>query len=172
MKLAYIVAHKNFQDKEYFIPREILEGVGIEVDTYSNKEGEARGSEGGDVFAKNIKDIKVNHYDGVVLAGGSGAPKYLDNDEVYSLLNEFKQKGKLVSAICISPIILAKAGLLRGKKATVWSSDMDKSAIETIKDEGAEYVEKKVVSDGRIITANGPEAAKDFGVEIVGSLKG
>ena len=170
MKIAYIVAHKNFRDEEYFIPKEILEGVGIQVDTYSDQTGEARGSEGGDAMAAGLEEIKVNDYEGVVLAGGQGAPKYLDNDEVYSLLNEFKQKGKLIAAICISPIILAKAGLLRGKKATVWSSDMDKSAIETIKDEGAEYVEKKVVSDGRIITANGPEAAKAFGKQIVVSL--
>jgi len=171
MKLAYIIAHKNFRDEEYFIPKEVLEGVGIKVDTFSNKKGVAVGSEGGDVEAESIEKIKVNDYEGVILAGGQGALKYLDNDDVYSLVNEFKQKGKLVSAICISPTILAKAGFLKDKKATVWSSNMDKSPINTLEKERVQYVDKPVVSDGRIITANGPEAAKSFGVEIVGHLK-
>ena len=170
MKLAYIIAHKNFRDEEYFIPKEVLEGVGIKVDTFSNKKGVAVGSEGGDVEAESIGKIKVNDYEGVILAGGQGALKYLDNDDVYSLVNEFKQKGKLVSAICISPTILAKAGLLKDKKATVWSSNMDKSPINTLEKERVQYVDKPVVSDGRIITANGPEAVKNFAEKIVANL--
>ncbi len=171
MKLAYIIAYKNFRDEEYFIPKEILEEVGIEVKAFSNKEGVAMGSEGGNVEVRSIENIDVDDYEGAVLAGGRGAVKYLDNDEIYSLINEFNQRGKLVSAICISPIILAKAGLLKGKKATVWSSGMDKSSIRTLKREDVQYMDEPVVSDGRIITANGPEAAKKFGVEIVGHLK-
>ncbi|MGM0439398.1 MAG: DJ-1/PfpI family protein [Patescibacteria group bacterium] len=170
MKVAYIIAYKNFKDEEYFVPKEILEEVGIEVDTYSNEQGEARGVDGGDVEVDSIEDIKVNDYQGVAVAGGPGAVKYLDNDEMYSLLNEFREKGKLVSAICISPTILAKAGLLKGKKATVWFSNMDKSAIKVLKNNGAEYIQESVVSDGKIITANGPEAAKAFGKQIVISL--
>ena len=170
MKIAYIIAHKNFRDEEYFIPKEILEGVGIQVDTYSNQAGEARGSEGGEAMAASLEGIKVNDYEGVVLAGGQGAPKYLDNDEVYSLLNEFKQKSKLTAAICISPTILAKAGLLKDKKATVWSSNMNKSAIRTIEKRGAKYIKGPVVSDGKVVTADGPEAAKAFGKQIVISL--
>jgi len=171
-KIAYIIAYKNFRDEEYFIPREILEGLDIKVDTYSDQKGKARGSEGGDVLVENLKDIKVNDYDGVVVAGGGGALKHLDNDEVRSLMNEFREKGKLISAICIAPVILARAGLLKGKRATVWTSGLDKSAVKILKKNGADYVDEDIVSDGKIITANGPEAAKKFGKHIVANLSG
>lgn len=170
-RLAYIIAYKNFRDEEYFIPKEILEGLGFGVDTYSSKGGVAIGSEGAQVETESLESIRVNSYEGIVLAGGEGALKYLDSEAVYSLLNEFDQKGKIVSAICISPVILAKAGLLKDKKATVWSSNMNKSAIKTFKSLGVDYVDSPVVLDGRIITANGPEAAKEFGVKISTTLE-
>ena len=122
-------------------------------------------------MAEGLDKIKVSEYEAVILAGGERAIKYLDNDEVRSLLNEFNQRGKLVAAICISPMILAEAGLLRGKEATVWSSDMNKSAVKKISGKGARYIDRSVVADGKIITANGPEAAKEFGKQIVINLK-
>ena len=171
MKTAYIVAHKNFRDEEYFIPKEILEGVGITVDTFSDESGEARGTEGGVASVEILNNINPNDYEAIIIAGGEGAIKYLNNDEVKSLLNEFYQRGKLVAAICISPIILAEAGLLKDKKATVWSSGMNKSAVKKLKNKGVNYIDKQVVADGRIITANGPEAAKEFGRRIAINLK-
>jgi putative intracellular protease/amidase len=51
---------------------------------------------------------------------------------------------------------------LEGKKATLWSSLLDKSAIKVLKERGAEYLDKDVVVDGKIITASDPKAAKEF----------
>ncbi|PIP23942.1 MAG: hypothetical protein COX90_02420 [Candidatus Nealsonbacteria bacterium CG_4_10_14_0_2_um_filter_38_17] len=69
--------------------------------------------------------------------------------------------------ICIAPAILAKAGVLQGKNATVWSSAMDKSAVKILKDNEAVFEDKPVVAHGKIITASGPAAAEEFGQVIV-----
>jgi protease I len=61
---------------------------------------------------------------------------------------------------------LAKAGVLKGKKATVWSSPMDKSPIKILTQNGAIFENLDVVVDGNIITANGPQAAEEFGIVI------
>jgi len=91
----------------------------------------------------------------------------LDNLDFQKLARDFNQENKLVSAICIAPVLLAKSKLLENKRATVWSSPLDKSAIKILKENGSIYVDQPVVVDGKIITANGPEAAKDFGEAIV-----
>lgn len=170
MKIAYLIAFRNFRDEEYFIPKRIFEDSGHKVKTFSSKKGEAIGSEGGSTKTENLVELDPKEFDAIVIAGGQGAPKHLDNEEIYSLVNEFYDRKKLVAAICISPTILAKAGLLQDRKATVWSSSLDKSAVKTLEKHGANYVSESVVCDGKIITGNGPQAAKNFAKRVVENL--
>ncbi|PIR71487.1 MAG: hypothetical protein COU43_02395, partial [Candidatus Nealsonbacteria bacterium CG10_big_fil_rev_8_21_14_0_10_37_25] len=78
---------------------------------------------------------------------------------------------KVLASICISPVILAKAGVLKGKKATVWSSPMDKVPVRILEENEAIYQDKSVVADGKIVTANGPAAAEKFAKAIITALK-
>jgi len=71
----------------------------------------------------------------------------------------------MVAAICIAPVILANAGLLKKKNATVF-----KSEIAAIEAKGAVYSGSGVTVDGNLITASGPDQAKQFGKEICGFL--
>jgi protease I len=75
------------------------------------------------------------------------------------------KKEKIVGAICIAPVTLANAGILTGKKATVFESETKK-----LKDKGANCTRKNVERDGKTITANGPKAAKEFGETIAKAL--
>jgi len=167
-KIAIIIAFRDFRDEEYFIPKQILEFVGAEVKTISTKTGQAIGSQGGDTKIDILLDnLKVFDFDAIVFVGGPGAPQYLDNEASYQVAKDAVLQGKILTAICIAPTILAKAGVLQGKKATVWSSVLDKSAVKILKENGAQYQDKNVVVDGNIITGNGPAAAKEFVETIV-----
>jgi len=117
-----------------------------------------------------LSEIKVDNYDGIFLIGGRGALDDLDNETVYGIIKEAKEKDKLFGAICISPRILVKTGVLFGKRATGWNGDGDLENI--FKNSSTEYVCEPVVVDGRIITAEGPGAAKEFGETIAKQLKG
>lgn len=55
------------------------------------------------------------------------------------------------------PGILANAGVLKGKKATVFPSEED-----TLANGGALRTRQNVVVDGKIVTAPGPQAAQEF----------
>ncbi len=170
-KILMVIAFKNFRDEEYFVPKEILEGSGAEIKTASNKEGMARGADGGEVLIDyKLEDIDLNNFDAVVFIGGPGCLENLDNENSYNLVKETVAKNKLLASICVSPVILAKAGVLKGKSATVWSSALDKSAIEILKQNGANYQAQDVVVDGKIITANGPDAAKKFADTLIGQV--
>jgi len=169
--IAIIISFKDFRDEEYFIPKQILKRAGAKIITVSNSTGTALGVEGGEAQVNILlENLKVEDFDAIVFIGGPGALKYLDNEISYKIVKDTVSQNKLLAAICISSVILAKAGVLENKNATVWSSSLDKSAVKTLKENSANYEEKSVVIDGRIITGNGPLAAKEFGEKIVEAL--
>jgi len=172
MKIAIIIAFRDFRDEEYFIPKKILEEAGAKVETFSSSLGEAVGKMGGEAEVNGlIKDLDPRNYDAVLFIGGPGAADYIDNEICHKIARETIGNNKVLGAICIGPLILAKAGVLEGKKATVWSSIMDKSAVKMLKKAGADYLPESVVVDGKIVTASGPLAAKQFAEKIIEILQ-
>jgi len=168
MTVLLIVAQNGFRDKEYFKPKTILEDAGYQVKTGSVKVGTARGKLGG--IAKvdaALSEVKIDDYAAVVFIGGPGSADYFTDKTAVKLATDAYQKGKMVGAICIAPGILARAGILKGKKATVFPSE-----TETLKREGANYSALPVVVDGKVVTADGPEAAEAFGKALVKTLGG
>jgi len=171
-KAVILVAFRDFRDPEYFIPKTILEKAGFETKTASDKSGIALGAEGGEAeIDLLLKEVVVDDFDAVVFVGGPGCLEHLNNEESYRIAKESVSKNKILASICISPIILAKAGVLKGKRATVWSSPLYKKPILDLKNNGAIYEKGPVVIDGNIITANGPKAAEEFGKTIVSLVK-
>ena len=170
--IAMVIAFRNFRDEEYLVPKEILEKAGASITTVSNKEGIARGAGGSEAKVDLlVSQVNMDNFDALVFVGGPGCLENLDNKDSYNLIQEAIQKKKLLASICISPVILAKSGVLKGKKATVWHSPLYRSSIKALEDNGAIFEDKKVVVDGNIITANGPQAAKEFGLTIISLLK-
>jgi protease I len=108
-----------------------------------------------------ISDERID-YDAIVFVGGGGASEYFHSPVAHALARNFYSHGKVTSAICIAPAILANAGLLKEKKATSFPS-----SEETLKSRGAVFTMDDVVVDGKIITGVGPEAAKRFGEKLV-----
>jgi len=171
-KIVIVIAFRDFRDQEYFMPKEVLTAAGAEIKTASTEIGTAIGADGGEVEVDLlVKDLNPTDFDVLVFIGGPGCLKYLDNEDSYNLCRETVSQDKVLASICISPVILAKAGVLEGKKATVWSSPMDKSPIKILEERGAVFQEESVVVDGKIITANGPAAAENFGRAIIETLK-
>lgn len=172
MKIAIVIAFRNFRDEEYFIPKEVFEKAEAEVTTFSTEVGTAVGIQGGEAEAEKVLgDFNLSDFDAVVFVGGAGARTLMDNADAHRIAQETARAGKILAAICVAPTILAKAGVLSGKKATVWSGPMDKSAVKILQQGGATYEEGPVAADGRIITANGPLAAKQFAETIASAIK-
>ena len=166
-KAVLIIAEQMFRDEEYLKPKEILEQAGVEVVTASTTTQEVVGKLGLRVRPDLlVSQIKPADYDVFALIGGGGAEQYFDDEAVHTLAWGFAQTGKVVAAICIAPVILARAGLLQGKKATVFPDGAGELASG-----GAIYTAKSVERDGKIITANGPDAAEGFGQEIICQLQ-
>jgi protease I len=168
-KVLMVIASNNFRDEEYSEPRKALEAAGARVTVASSTLNPAKGKLGMEV-RPDVLIINVNErdYNGIVFVGGGGSKEYFDSPVAHRLARDFFSNGKLTSAICIAPAILANAGLLNRKKATSFPS-----SAETLKTNGAVFTGGDVESDGRIVTGSGPEAAKKFGeklVEVLGKI--
>jgi protease I len=166
-KILMVVAFKDFRDEEYFIPKEVLERAGFSIDTTSTEKGIAIGSQGSEAIIHiGLDEINLENYEAIIFCGGTGMSNELNNENFHQLAKDFYQNNKIVAAICVAPVLLAKSGILEGKKATVWSSALDKSFIKVLEENGAIYEDNPVVIHNKIVTANGPDAAEEFGKAI------
>src|SRR4030042_622101 len=115
--VLFIVAPNNFRDEELFETKTELEGAGIKTAVASKGVKEAKGSLGGKVKVDfDISNAKAENFDAVVFVGGPGAIDYIEDKDALRIAKEFSKSNKVVSAICVAPVILAKAGILKGKK--------------------------------------------------------
>jgi protease I len=166
-KVVMIVASKNFRDEEFLEPKKVLEENGVKVVIASSSLSEARGMLGERVKPDILIDnIKPQEYDAIIFVGGSGSSEYWDSPIAHRILREANGQGKIIGSICIAPVTLANAGILKDKRATCWFSEGEK-----LKAKGAIYTGRDLEVDGNIITASGPSVAKEFGEKILEKLK-
>lgn len=167
-KILMVVAPVNFRDEEYQKPKAVLENAGYQIVTASKGTQTAKGMLGATANVdQNIIGVNISDYSAVVFIGGSGASVYFNDQTILNLAKEAVSQGKVVGAICVAPSILANAGTLVGKSATCFASEM-----ENLLSKGAKYTGEHVTVDGKIVTADGPEAAEEFGQKILETLRG
>ncbi len=169
-RILMVIAPKDFRDEEFFEPYRIFtREQGWSAIVASTEVGTAHGMLGGtQMVDTRIADQKADDYDALVVVGGMGSPQYLWHDEpLLQLVRDFESAGKVVGAICLSGAVLAKAGILAGRNATVWEAP---ESIAEFEKGNARYIKQDVVVDGHIVTSNGPHAASAFGQELVDQL--
>lgn len=168
MKSALLViAPEMFRDEEYDHPRQVLESRGARVTTASTTPGPATGRFGLRAHATvSVADAARADWDAVLFIGGPGARVFFDDPHAHALARRVTERGGVVGAICIAPSTLAHAGLLSGVAATAFPSQE-----EDLVAHGANWTGEPVTVDGRIVTANGPEAALGFGHAVADLLE-
>ncbi|HII99573.1 MAG TPA: DJ-1/PfpI family protein [Methanoregula sp.] len=160
MKVLIVIAPEKFRDEELAGPVAALNAAGIGYDIASTRRGTCTGMLGAKATAISLDEVDPKAYDGLIIVGGSGAQTHLwDDDLLQPMVRFFHDKMKPVGAICLAPVVLARAGILKGKKATYFESPV---SFREMRAGGAVLVNQPVVSDTRIITANGPAAAQAF----------
>ena len=169
MKILIVVAPEKFRDEEFTVPAAALQKAGIGYDVASKSRGTCTGMLGTKVNATlAFEDVEPKSYDGILIVGGGGAQLHLWDDELLGeMVKYFHADAKVVAAICLAPVVLARAGILKGKKATYFNSPV---TFREMRAGGAVLVDKAVVADNRIITANGPAAAAEFSEAFIRAL--
>jgi protease I len=169
MKILITVAPEKFRDEELAVPVAGFLKAGIGFEIASTRRGTCTGMLGAKTTATlSFEEIDPKRYDGLVIIGGTGSQEHLWGDELLiELVKFFHQSGKVVAAICLAPVVLARAGILKGKKATYYENP---ASFREMKIGGAVITNAAVVKDGRTITANGPAAAQAFADAIIQAI--
>ena len=172
-KILMIIAQRNFRDEELKVPKSIFEENGYEVKVASLTTEIARGMFGYEITPDlSVEEAidQLEEYAIVIVVGGSGSPDLAKREEVIELLKKAKEEHMFIGAICWGPLVLAEAGILENKNATVSCSASNQEAI-LIEEKGARYKNEPVVVDGDVITANGPQSAELFAKKILERLE-
>ncbi len=162
---VFIPLANGFEDIEAFSVIDVLRRAGIEVDLVGISGSIVTSKVGVRVITdKLLKDVRLEDYDGVILPGGDPGYKNLEKcSKLIEILKKMDEKKKLIAAICASPSILAKIGLLKDRKATIYPGM--ENLLPHPRDE-------KVVVDKNIITSKAPGTALEFSLKIVEFLAG
>ncbi|MDR3741976.1 MAG: DJ-1/PfpI family protein [Terracidiphilus sp.] len=165
--LLMVIPPENFRDEELFETRVILEWAGHRTVLASTVTGLCPGSCGGAAKAELLlEQARAEDYDGVIFIGGSGVRSLFWNPQALALAAAMHKRAKMVAAICLAPVILANAGVLNGRRATVSSSES-----ATIEARGAIYAGPGVVVDGNVVTGDGPKVCEKFAQSIDSLLR-
>ena len=170
-KVLFVVCQKDFRDEELSLPRDAVAAAGAETFVAARETAPATGMLGLTVAPDvRIRDADPGEYDAVVAVGGRATPDWLWTDgDLHRLLRDAKASGKVIGGICLSGATLAIAGVLKGTPATCYVTDASRKEMER---GGAVFTDRPVVVSGRIVTANGPPAAREFGNALVDALAG
>jgi len=166
VKIAVLLA-RGFEEVEAVTPADFLNRAGIEVLLTGVQEKNVRGSHNIAIAADYTLDELPDDLDGVVIPGGMpGAKNVASSIGAVELIRSLHKKGKLVAAICAAPaVVLEKAGVIAGKKATCFPG-FEKHFTQT------DFSDERVVVDGNIVTSRAPGTAAEFSLKLVEILAG
>lgn len=162
MKVVILYAD-GFEDVEAIATRDVLVRAGIDVlDAKINKDSQIVISSHKMSLTGffDTQNINISDYEALILPGGSrGVQNLLRSSEVDRLVQGFYKANKWVCAICAAPMVLAKNGLLHGRRYTCYPGCND--GLDGI------YTGEEVVVTDKIVTARSMLYSVPFGLKIV-----
>ena len=169
--MVYLFLATGFEEVEALCPLDLLRRAGVNVCTVGVGGASVTGSHGitvqADITDEQFLALKDAAPEMVILPGGMPGTLNLDASEiVHRAIRSAVSCGGHLAAICAAPMILGYSGFLVGKTVTFYPG-FDKFMIGATRDES-----KKVITDGKVITARGMGAAVDFGAALIAALKG
>ncbi len=148
---------------------DLLRRADIEVVTAGLDEGPVRASRGTVLVPDaRLDEVLGDGFDMVVLPGGlPGADHLAADTRVIDLVRKMASGGRQVAAICAAPKVLARAGVLDGKRATGFPGVLAQEDRPEVT-----VVDEPVVVDGNVTTSRGPGTAMDFALRLIETLAG
>lgn len=169
-----VVLFEDFETLDVFGP---VEAIGMlkkfmedyyEIEFYSKEGGIIRSNQNVRVDTLPLSDIKE---DGILLIpGGFGTRKEVDNQELIQCLKDLSDKARYVLTVCTGTALLAKTGIIKGIRATTnkmsfnWVEDQDKDVI---------WIRRaRWVHDGKFYTSSGVSAGIDMTLSFISEMMG
>ena len=164
--MVYLFLANGFEDMEAVIPFDLMKRAGIDVLTVGIGGKNIKSAHGLSVTAEISEDeVDFEKAEAFVFPGGWPGAKNLKNSETVNNAIKFALYNNIIiGAICASPgYVLSGTGALSNKKY---------SCFPGFEVPEGEYTANKIEVDGKLITACGPAAAKDFALALIEAIGG
>jgi len=158
---------EGFEEIEAVTIVDILRRAGATVTTAGLHKRNVTGSHGISIIADSVIQEEIDkEWDLVALPGGvPGAQNLAENEDVVTLIQKASAHKKFTAAVCAAPIVLEKAGVIKGKKVTSHPS-VEKEIVTAF------HQEARTLVDDKIITGQSCGSAMEFAFELVAVLYG
>lgn len=105
-----------------------------------------------------VEDVEPQDYDALALPGGFHSHGFDEayGDKVLDMIRSFHKHEKIIATMCVGILPVAKAGVLKGRKATTYPLSMNHDNPGYLLEFGCEYTGNPMEVDGRIISCAGP----------------
>lgn len=172
LKLGALL-YPGFEMLDYFGPLELFSVLGssvVEIHTVAETRGpvaSAIGSEG-PLGPKVVADLGFDEapdFDLLLVPGGIGTISELENPTTLDFIRQQSESAHLVASVCTGSALLAKAGVLDGRRAT---SNKQVFALAASQSDQVKWVEAaRWVEDGKFFTSSGVSAGMDMTLAII-----
>lgn len=169
MKKAVLILAPGFEESEALTIVDIVRRASLRCDLAGFEDTIVTGAHGISVMCDCTLDqvyVQGWQYDMVILPGGYDAVDHLKVDKRFlQFLKNMNDQAHVICALCAAPLVLNKAGILKGRHYTVYPG------CEKEMNDGL-YKDQNIVIDQNIVTGRGPAMAYMLGYKIVNLLGG
>jgi putative intracellular protease/amidase len=165
------ILYERFELLDYYGPLEMFGSVGPELHivTVAEKTGPIASVQG----PKTVADYDFGNcprLDLILLPGGFGTAEQLGNAALHAFLRDRAKAAEVTMSVCSGSAILAKAGLLDGRRATSNKQWFDLARMQSA---NVDWVtEARWVEDGPFATSSGVSAGTDMALAVIARLYG
>ena len=167
-KRVAILATDGVEQVELTEPRKALDAAGAKTTLVSPKSGKIKGWQH-DHWGEELKvdlaleSANADTFDALLLPGGVMNPDQLRmNKQAVQFVRSFFDSGKPVAAICHAPWMLVEADVVSGRSVTSWPS------LQTdLRNAGADWVDREVVTDQGLVTSRKPDDIPAFNRKMI-----
>jgi len=167
-KRVAILATDGVEQVELTEPRKALDEAGAKTTLVSPKSGKIKGWQH-DHWGEELKvdlaleSANADTFDALLLPGGVMNPDQLRmNKQAVQFVRSFFDSGKPVAAICHAPWMLVEADVVSGRSVTSWPS------LQTdLRNAGADWVDREVVTDQGLVTSRKPDDIPAFNRKMI-----
>lgn len=161
-----IILYPDFETLDVFGPVEIFGKVpDWKMQFYSRDGGLISNRDGVQIATESFNTMPQSEIDTLFIPGGTGARTLILEANYINQLKQLAQKSRYVLTVCTGSALLAKSGLLDGKRAT-----SNKLSFEWVKTSSlqTQWIEKaRWVTDGKYYTSSGISAGMDMALAFV-----
>jgi len=167
-KRVAILIENHVEDVEFTIPYKALQQAGADITILGSRLNEAYQGKQGKLSQKadaTTTDSRAGDFDAVIIPGGQAPDIMRTNKKTVRFVQDAMNQGILVAAVCHAPQVLIEGDLLKGKRATGFTSirkDMENA--------GANFIDEPLVIDDNLITSRRPGDLPIFTTAILNRL--